>query len=308
MNYYEALAQAAKPVEVEEHETSYFSKPEGSLDPSLFQGMRLRSFVREAILTLLINHLELGYNEPSEWATAYLAGSGVSYQWSSNRLPKDLDCLVSINYIQFRQSNQEYKGWSDQEVADEINQGFRNELLPRTKDFLNNYELTFYVNVNSSIEQLNPYSAYSVTQDSWVIPPSFQDVVSNPEWDKITQSDVTLAKTIVGRYTTALDKIQAAANSAMRVNAEYELATAVLQGAALFEDLHSSRSQAFKPGGSGYSDFTNYRWQSGKRSGVISAMKALHDVSKEAEGRFSTETYGMELPDTSTLIRRSIIK
>jgi len=91
----------------------------------------------------------------------------------------------------------------------------------------------------------------------------------------------------------------------MRVNAETALANAVQQGAALFEDIHEGRGAAFSPGGAGYYDYANYRWQSGKQSGVVPAMKKLKDISKEANERFSRQTYGIELPDVSTLIRRA---
>jgi hypothetical protein len=122
--------------------------------------------------------------------------------------------------------------------------------------------------------------------------------------------DITKVKAveIVKRYSTALDQIKAAANDAMRINAEAALAVAVQQGAAMFEDIHSSRSNAFSPSGAGYADFANYRWQAGKQSGVVPALKKIHSMSKEASERFSKETYGIELPDTSTLLRRTMRK
>lgn len=305
MNYYETLARSAQPVNVEQGETSYFSKPNEGLDPRLFRNGNLLPAVREAILTLLVNHLQLGYNEPSAWATAYLAGSGVSYQWSAHREPADLDCLVSVDYIQFRQSNQEYKGWSDKEIASEINQGFRNELHPRTDNFMSAYELTFYVNVNPNITEIKPYAAYSVTDDTWVVPPTKEQANVRPEWVVAVERDRAMATEVIKRYATALDQVKNAKNDAMRINAEAHLANAVHQGSALYEDLHSSRSSAFSPGGQGYEDFANYRWQSGKQTGVVHAMKKLRQVSDEASSRFSKETYGIELPDAATLLRRA---
>jgi len=305
VNYYEALARSAQPVNVEEGDTSYFSTPNEGLDPRLFRGGQLLPAVREAILTLLVHHLELGYNEPTAWATAYLAGSGVSFQWSAHREPADLDCLVSVDYVQFRQSNQEYKGWSDREIAAEINQGFRNELHPRTENFMSAFELTFYVNLNPNISELKPYAAYSVTDDTWEVPPSKEQASTQPEWVSAVERDRAMATEIVKRYAIALDKVKNSPNDAMRINAESELAHAVHQGSALFEDIHSSRSSAFSPSGQGYADFANYRWQSGKQTGVVHAMKKLHQVSAEASARFSTETYGIELPDAATLLRRA---
>jgi hypothetical protein len=265
----------------------------------------LHPAVREAVLTLLYNHLALGYNEASAWVRVYLAGSGVAYNWSVGRSPMDLDCLVSVDYVQFRQSNQEYKGWSDAEISAEINQGFKNELHPRTDNFMDAFELTFYVNPNPNIVELRPYAAYSVLDDSWVVPPTEMEAPDIPEWSSAVARDKVNAAEIVKRYTTALQQIRNAANEAIRVNAESALALAIQQGVAMFEDIHSGRSQAFSPTGGGYSDFANYRWQSGKQSGVISALRKLKSMSEEAEQRFSRETYGVELPTTDTLIRRA---
>jgi hypothetical protein len=306
MNYYEILSQHAGEVELAPSETSYFSVPGAGLDPRLFRSGKLLAPVRAGILTLLYNHLKLGYNEPESWTNIWLAGSGVSYNWAADRDPADLDCLVGVNYIQFRQSNQEYKGWSDSEIAAEINQGFRNELQPRTDRFMDSFELTFYVNVNPDIRKLNPYAAYSVLNDAWVVPPSKDEAPVNPDWDAAVDRDRTLATEIIKRYASATEQIKMAANSAMRINAETALAHAVQQGSALFEDIHESRGAAFSQGGAGYYDFANYRWQAGKKHGVVSAMKQLKAIQKEASERFSQETYGVELPDVSTLIRRSV--
>jgi hypothetical protein len=306
MNYYETLAQQAESVEFEPSETSYFSESAGHLDSRLFRGATLIPNVRNAILVLLKNHLELGYNEPMSWAQVFLAGSGVSFNWQAHRAPADLDCLVSVDYVQFRQSNQEYKGWSDREIAAEINQGFKNELHPRTDNFMDAFELTFYVNPNPNITELKPYAAYSVTDNTWVVPPTRLEPPTDPEWMSAVERDKVKAVELVKRYSTALDQIKNAANDAMRINAEAALAVLVQQGAAMFEDIHTSRSGAFSPTGAGYADFANYRWQAGKQSGVVPALKKIHSMSKEANERFSKETYGIELPDTSTLLRRAI--
>jgi hypothetical protein len=306
VNYYETLAQQAESVEFEPSETSYFSESAGHLDSRLFRGATLISNVRNAILVLLKNHLELGYNEPMSWSQVFLAGSGVSFNWQAHRAPADLDCLVSVDYVQFRQSNQEYKGWSDREISAELNQGFKNELHPRTDNFMDAFELTFYVNPNPNITELKPYAAYSVTDNTWVVPPTRLEPPTDPEWLSAVERDKVKAVELVKRYSTALDQIKNAANDAMRINAEAALAVSVQQGAAMFEDIHTSRSGAFSPTGAGYADFANYRWQAGKQSGVVPALRKIHAMSKEANERFSKETYGIELPDTSTLLRRAI--
>ena len=305
MNYYEALAKQAQPVELAEQETSYFEAAAKNLDPRLFQDAVLNSHVRSIILSMVLNHLNANYREADSWAQVYLVGSGVSFSWQAHREPADLDCLISINYIQFRQSNLDYRGWSDSEIAAGINQGFKAELTPTTKEFMGVYELTFYVNENPNIADLKPYSAYSVTDNRWLVEPSEMHAPENPEWDKAVERDKTSAIQIIERYSTAWSLIKKALNPAHRLNAEAALKLAVEQGSALYRDIHESRSLAFSPDGQGYSDFHNYRWQAGKRSGVVPAMKKLHGMLDEASGNFATETYGVELPDTATLLRRA---
>lgn len=305
MNYYEALANSAPDVSIVPSETSYFSVPNKEVDPKLFRNGTLVPNVRSSIIAYLYNHLALGYAEAPSWTKIYLAGSGVSYQWNANRHPADLDCLISVDYIKFRQANQEYKGWSDKEIAAEINQGFKNELHPRTEDFLGSFEMTFYVNANPNIEEIKPYAAYSVLDDVWVIPPVEQEAPSNPGWETAVARDVSMATEIVKRYEDATKRLQAAASEALRVNAESALAVAISQGASLFEDIHSTRGEAFGPSGQGYADFNNYRWQSGKRSGIVQSLKKLHHLKKDSEERYARQTYGVELPTTDTLLRRA---
>jgi hypothetical protein len=305
MNYYEALSSSVEHVDITPGDTSYFSNPASTLDPRLFSDNKLRSNVRDGILALLFNHLQLGYNEPEAWSVAWLAGSGVSYNWMAHREPADLDCLVGINYVQFRQSNQEYKGWSDREIAAEINQGFRNELHPRTESFMDTYELTFYVNLQNDITKIKPYAAYSVTDDTWTVRPENLVAPVNPEWERATLNDVSSAKELINRYGIALEKVRNSVGTPARVSNEAALRNIVEQGAAIFDSIHEARNSAFSEGGEGYSDFANYRWQAGKQSGIIQSLKQLKDASKRANTIFATETYGVELPDVDTLIRRA---
>jgi hypothetical protein len=74
----------------------------------------------------------------------------------------------------------------------------------------------------------------------------------------------------------------------------------------LYDDLHSGRKVAFSQIGSGYADYNNYRWQAGKRSGVVQALRTIKDERTEAEKIQQLHTYGIELPDVSALIRRTL--
>jgi hypothetical protein len=73
----------------------------------------------------------------------------------------------------------------------------------------------------------------------------------------------------------------------------------------LFEDIHHSRRYAFNPSGYGYADFYNYRWQAGKKYGTVPALKQLSEYWSAYKAKQADETYGIDLPDTQTLIRRA---
>jgi len=80
---------------------------------------------------------------------------------------------------------------------------------------------------------------------------------------------------------------------------------AMSQAAMLYEGVHEGRSNAFSPSGSGYSDFYNYRWQAGKQSGVIQGLRSLKDEMDAQDEALNKKTYGVDLTDANTLIRRA---
>lgn len=236
----------------------------------------------------------------------WLAGSAVSYQWAAARKPADLDCLIGVNYLQFRQANPELKGLSDKQIAQTLNEGFSAELNNINTNFMDAYELTFYVNVQSDIRAIKPYAAYSLTNDSWTVQPEVRGVPSNKMYERKVAQDTSMATEILSRYAEALSNIGAAKTDVARRNAEAALKLAVEQGAALFEDIHKGRKYAFSQSGQGYLDIHNYRWQAGKAAGTIQALKALKEIEKQSKQIFEAETYGQELPSADTLVRRAL--
>ena len=285
--------------------TSYFSAPSSELDPKLFEGTHLKSWVRSGVLSLLFDYLGTRYSNPHAWTKAWLAGSGVSYQWEASRQPGDLDCLVGINYVAFRQSNTDFAGYSDTEISAMFNEDFNIHIMPNTRNW-EGYELTFYVNPQSDIKDINPYAAYDLTGDTWTVSPE-----RNPQppysraWEQRAQRDHDMAVEMVNRYSSALSEIKSATNPAHRINAERKLNMALDQAVGFYDDIHSGRKVAFSRIGSGYSDYNNYRWQAGKRSGAIQALRTLKDYKSASEKEAQVKTYGVELPDASTIIRRS---
>jgi hypothetical protein len=299
MSLYEAVT-------VEPSETSYFSNPQAGLDPRLFRDNQMVGSVRDGILRILFEHLRNNYYNPEAYIHAWLAGSGVSFQWAANRSPADLDCLVGVDYVRFRQSNTKYAGFSDREIADMFNENFREDLHPQTEEFMGSFELTFYVNVQTDIRNIKPYAAYSLTDDDWTVEPQNLTVTVGRDWERKVTRDENMAVEILTRYSEALSKIGTATTDAARRNAEAALKLSIEQGAALFEDIHHGRKAAFSQSGQGYLDYSNYRWQAGKSSGVVQALKQLKDLSKKTRQEFESQTYGMELPDARVLIRRAI--
>lgn len=300
-------SRIAQPLQVQGGSTSYFSAPEDRLDPLLFSGTNLKQNIRNSILKILFDFLHGRYRHADLWAHAWIAGSAVSYQWSAQREPSDLDVLIGVDYVQFRKANPEYSGLADSQIASMLNEDFRTNLHPETADW-NGFEITFYVNATATdIRTINPYAAYDLTYDEWTVFPSKEGAPKNAVWDEAAHRDHSRALDIITRYSQALNDVKLSTGEAQRRNAEAKLQQALAQGSALFEDIHQGRKLAFSPMGQGYYDFHNYRWQSGKQLGTVHALRKMHDYQKEAEKTQAVETYGVELPDTRTMVRRAAV-
>lgn len=284
--------------------TSYFSTPALSLDPSLFdENEHVHYDVRRDILEMLLIHLGKRYTNPRSWTKAWLAGSGVSYQWRAARFPGDLDCLVGIDFPIFRAENPTMAGLSDTEIAQTLNEQFRAELW---KDNWHGWELTYYVNADGSdIRAIKPYAAYDLVSDTWTVHPSNVAPPRNNAWDEGATRDAERAHVIISRYSAALAAVQNTPNPAHRANAEVVLRAAVRDGADLFDEIHEGRHLSFNPIGDGYAGWGNYRWQAGKASGVVPALRAIKEYHEALKNSTDVQTYGVELPDARTLIRRA---
>lgn len=288
------------------YETSYFSAPASTLDPQLFDGRRLKNWVTNGIKHLLFDHLSKRYRHPEIWAHPWLAGSGVSYQWAAARQPGDLDCLVGVDYVQFRKANPEYVGLSDTEISSLMNDEFREELQPQT-ELWNGYELTFYVNPGATdIRTIRPYAAYSLKYDEWTVAPNpAAQPPDNILWEQVAKNDLDAAETISTRFNQAYTEVKQSRNDAMRRNAEARLEASTDQALALWDEIHLGRKVAFSASGEGYEDFHNWRWQAAKRSGTHRLLRLIKDYEKEQRTVQQVQTYGIDLPDADLLRRRA---
>lgn len=293
-------------VQIQPGSTSYFSDPEEALDPYLFDGDVMHEEIRRELVSMLMIHLNARYEGAPLWTRAWIAGSGVSYQWSAARHPGDLDVLVGVDFTAFRQMNPGWDRMSDEEIAKSINQEFYENLTPTTQEYRGLWETTWYVNPDSfDIRAINPYAAYDLINNEWTVPPSHGAAPDNKYWSEASNRDHASAQTIIGHYEKSLMALRNATNPAGRVNAERALQHSIDQAVSLFDAIHQGRKSAFSRVGAGYDDWGNYRWQAGKASGVVPALKALKQYREETKMREHVQTYGLELPTTDTLIRRA---
>lgn len=292
----------------ERYSTSYFSAASSTLDPKLFEGRSLRPQIRQGIMALLADFFGKEYRHSELWAHPWLAGSGVSYQWSAARQPADLDCLIGVDFVQFRKANPEFAGLSDSEISNQINDDFRNLLQPKTSDW-NGFELTFYVNPGGyDIRDIKPYAAYDLKYDEWTVTPSpLASPPAIPAWENTAMADRDMATSISTRYVTAMNELRVATGDAQRRNSETRLKMAMEQAVNMYEDIHMGRRLAFSNEGEGYADFHNYRWQAAKREGTIQALKPIRQQAMAMAMEDMQSKYGMELPDTTTLIRKAAL-
>lgn len=294
--------------------TSYFSQPSQRLDPNLFQGHHMRPEVRSWILRTIVGFLDHNYFLPNNWVHLWVAGSGVSYQWEAAREPADLDIMLGVDYVGFRHANPDFSSHSDSDIATILNEDMYMKLYPsiNSVEFGDSvYEVTAYVNLGVSADStgimaINPYAAYDVTHDEWTVPPNPNPMVRvHPSWHVVVETDRQRAEAIVKAYEDALTQVRGAQNPAHRVNAERMFDRVLDTASAMYDEIHSGRRVAFSPVGGGYSDFHNYRWQSGKSTGVVQVLKRLRDYHKADKEREDFETYGMVIPDADTIVRRS---
>lgn len=229
----------------------------------------------------------------------------MSYQWEASRQPGDLDCLIGINFVQFRKANPSYTGLTNREISDELNEDFREHLQPETENW-NGYELTFYALTTDDITDIRPYAAYDLKYNEWTVTPNpHQTAPVNPEWDKIVDRDFQMTHQIHQRYITSLQEVSGAHPGPTRRNAEARLAAAAQQGLSLYDEIHGNRGEAFSISGKGYGDFHNYRWQGGKRTGTVDMLREIKHHADRYQTHVQLSVYGAELPDSDTLVRRA---
>jgi hypothetical protein len=279
--------------------SSYFSEPEDHLDPHLFEGTRLRQDIAPSLLDRLYGGLrDLGLRSPEDWVYAWLAGSGVSYQWSVDRGNGDLDVLFGVDYPRFLSVNPQFPRLGRVEVAAYVDEMLKTSLWPKTAHYSIHgqvYEVTFFWNpgTGTDITTIHPYAAYNLKTGQWDVSPNPHPAHDHPEsWDRIADLDYDQAE-----YIDFLHKSGPAGAVHARSAAR-----------ALWNTIHAGRREAFSDTGLGYGDIHNFRWQAGKRSGAVDILRAVVADADDYDRVQQEKLYGAPLPSPADIITRAALR
>ncbi|MET9120021.1 hypothetical protein [Streptomyces sp. NPDC004528] len=316
-NFYSRLGENAQPIkEPAIGGSGYFSSPADHLDPNLFIGDHIIPEVRTWILDTLYNFWATRYQNAHAWSEVWLAGSGISYQWAADRGNGDLDVLIGVDFASFGWHNRDYSGMTSQELADLFDEELKAELWPDTATTRIGdrvYEVTYYVNANSrDIRNINPYAAYSLTKNEWTVKPP--ELPAHPrdmypkEYREAAAQDIAHARKLLSQYNVLTTELAQTANGTGQwTTTASRLRTLVAQAASLFDDIHLGRRAAFEPGGSGYGDYANYRWQTAKESGAVEILRTMKDVDVTAHQVNETDLYGAPVSDAQVALRNAAL-
>ena len=291
--------------------SSYFTAPTSGLDPSLFDAREnMHPKVQHWFITTLFGEMaRKGFRGMDTWLRLWLAGSGASYQWSAARDPGDLDILLGVDYVTFRQAHVEYTGISDREISDDINSLLQEQLWKQTANHRlgqGTYEVTWYVNPGSTdIRAINPYAAFDIRRNEFTVRPIVLPATGPGAWfskayAEAAERDLEKTHQIVARYHQAA--VASVGDGPAWMNASTLLVQAGKDAVALFDEIHQGRHKAFEQDGEGYRDFANYRWQRGKQLGSVPALRAIKDAVNEARKDAQHVLYGQELKTSEKAI------
>ncbi|MFE6739754.1 hypothetical protein [Streptomyces tubercidicus] len=296
--------------------SGYFSEPQKTLDPALFDGDQIKPEVRSHIIDTLFRFWKMrGLNLPEAevpWVRIWLAGSGVSYQWAGDRGSGDLDVLLGIDWPRFYLKNPQWGQTGVNEITDYLNEQLWHDLWPRTAhtEFGGQiYEVTYYVNQDATdIRDINPYAAIDLSADTWTVHPTrdtaYQRTVPSG-WQAVADQDLEAAAHI--RQT--VHQIQAdlpLLDGPYWTTAMTQLSHQIDYAVGLMKEIHGNRHRAFrKPLGLGYADYHNWRWQMAKRNGVVAVLGALERAHKQAVESTQRSLYGVPLETADVLLMRA---
>ena len=160
-----------------------------------------------------------------------------------------------------------------------------------------------------SIRDINPYAAYNLTTDEWTVRPPEGDAFNHPDaFYKHAESEAAGARQIVDTYNSLANQAKAMApGSPGWHNTMRQAELLVSQASTLYDSIHLGRKQAFAPGGSGYGDYYNFRWQYHKKQGTAQALHGVAAAHKAAHEDYSATVYGGPIDAADVALRRAVM-
>lgn len=299
-----AARSAAMALPTELHGASgYFSRPTHNLDPRLFptgaKHWEIRPDVRRYLLHTLYAYWQRKFHRPHDWSTVWIAGSGITHQWSGGRStgeePGDLDVLVGVNWPEFFAANPIWQGFSPDAMAEQMNEALHAELWARTANVVlpsggAPFEVTFYVNPNGTdIRTIHPYAAYNLTDNQWTVHPvelpgDWDPTTHFPQqwWDQVNR-EATHATELLAAFRSQQERARTQTeDSGAWLNTMTAMHDTLRQAGGLYDAIHTERRRAFGPDGAGYGDYYNFRWQAHKHLGTAQALHQLAALDADA--------------------------
>lgn len=317
MSFSERLANAVLSASPDTNSgaSGYFSTPQATLDPHLFNQEKIKPEVRSWILNTLYDYWRK-YKNAKSWSTVWIAGSGATYQWAGDRGNGDLDILIGIDWPEFFRANQIYAGLSSVEIAGVIDNDLKTDLWPQTSSQNINgqdFEVTFFVNAGGSdIRDINAYAAYNLTNNSWdVKPPTLPQDPSRlypKTFYQAADQDKKTADVLIKRFDSLKRDLSAQKeNTPGWNNTLSQLNLVTSQAKSMFDSIHIGRRAAFGEGGSGYGDYYNFRWQRNKQNGTVQALNAIATARISAREESDIDLYGNPIASADDALVRAAL-
>lgn len=293
--------------------SAYFSAPEHALDPALFgSDNRLNPGVRDEILGALFDFLRHEGIQAGSWLHAWLAGSGISYQWRASRGNGDLDVLLGVDLGTFAALNPDLFTGNRQDLAATLNEQMKKYLWPLTAATTfggTAYEVTYYWNsqVAGDIDVIRPYAAWDLMTGQWTVPPDPEPAVKFPhDWYERAGKDAADIADMYREWSRHLaDVLLLPQDSPSGVTAAAALRRVTAQLRAAWDVIHDGRRNAFTANGKGWGDWANFRWQAAKGNGTTGLLREVIADDDRRRAADDTRLYGGPIAPGEIALRRA---
>lgn len=242
------------------------------LDTRLFdEDHNLRDSVRMDVVTRFDAFChEHGYEGWHRWAKIVFFGSEAS-EWTSKTLVGngDFDLSIGIHYPALKATVPGFAGMADEIIAAGLTQEMHERLNDPEHTFPGvpgTFDQTWYANLQGwDIALIRPYAAYDVVADEWIVKPphldhwSLKDFPEGPGMAEAVRGIIELAEGYL-----AMPEPHRTQN-----------------GAALWEFVHSNRSDAFGPNGEGWWDVRNVIEKALDQKGLMGKLWECHDRAEK---------------------------